>query len=150
MEPQDAGMGDEFQEKGETPLLPAVASVGVKSSPPALVALWNEVIPKPKVQELRGERLKHTEARLREHPDLTWWGQVIERILATPFLRGAGSRGWIASYDWMIANDLNAISVLEGKYDDAALRSGDGMDELHRRAEQIQFQTPRLDRERTQ
>ncbi len=120
MEPQDAGMGDEVQEKGESPLLPSVASGGVDSSPQALADLWNKIIPKPQVQELRGVRLKHTEARLREHPDLTWWRQVIERILATPFLRGAGSRRWVASFDWMIANDLNVIKVLEGKYDAAA------------------------------
>ena len=35
----------------------------------------------------------------------------------TPFLTGAGERGWRADFDWFIANDTNCIAVLKGKYD---------------------------------
>ena len=35
---------------------------------------------------------------------------------ATPFLTGDGSRGWQASFDWLIANRSNARKVLEGEY----------------------------------
>ena len=35
---------------------------------------------------------------------------------ATPFLAGAGDRGWRADFDWLIANRRNASKVLEGKY----------------------------------
>jgi hypothetical protein len=35
---------------------------------------------------------------------------------ATPFLTGDGSRGWQASFDWLIANRSNAQKVLEGEY----------------------------------
>jgi hypothetical protein len=35
----------------------------------------------------------------------------------TPFLRGEGSKGWRADFDWFISNDRNVVKVLEGKYD---------------------------------
>jgi hypothetical protein len=35
---------------------------------------------------------------------------------ATPFLAGDGSRGWQASFDWLIANRSNVRKVLEGEY----------------------------------
>jgi len=35
---------------------------------------------------------------------------------ATPFLTGDGSRGWQASFDWLIANRRNVRKVLEGEY----------------------------------
>jgi len=35
---------------------------------------------------------------------------------ATPFLTGDGSRGWQASFDWLIANRSNVRKVLEGEY----------------------------------
>jgi hypothetical protein len=35
---------------------------------------------------------------------------------ATPFLTGDGSRGWQASFDWLIANRSNLRKVLEGEY----------------------------------
>ena len=35
---------------------------------------------------------------------------------ATPFLSGDGSRGWRASFDWLIANRSNVRKVLEGEY----------------------------------
>jgi hypothetical protein len=35
---------------------------------------------------------------------------------ATPFLTGEGSRGWQASFDWLIANRSNVRKVLEGEY----------------------------------
>jgi hypothetical protein len=35
---------------------------------------------------------------------------------ATPFLAGAGDRGWRADFDWLIANCRNVSKVLEGEY----------------------------------
>lgn len=35
---------------------------------------------------------------------------------ATPFLSGDGSRGWQASFDWLIANRSNVRKVLAGEY----------------------------------
>ena len=41
---------------------------------------------------------------------------AVRRAAATPFLAGAGDRGWQASFDWLIANRSNARKVLEGEY----------------------------------
>ena len=36
-----------------------------------------------------------------------------------PFLEGQNDRGWVATFDWIIANDNNAVKVLEGNYPNA-------------------------------
>ena len=41
---------------------------------------------------------------------------AVRRAASTPFLTGDGSRGWQASFDWLIANRSNARKVLEGEY----------------------------------
>jgi hypothetical protein len=55
-------------------------------------------------------------ARLREQPNLGWWRRLLERVVATPFLRGENDRGWRANPDWLLKPGV-AESVLEGKYD---------------------------------
>jgi len=45
--------------------------------------------------------------------------EAVRKAQLTPFLRGEGSTGWKASFDWFIANDTNIYKVLEGKYDSA-------------------------------
>jgi hypothetical protein len=88
-----------------------------KLSPKGLKELWNEIVQKPKVLMLSQGRERRLRLRLREHPDVSWWEEVLHKIVASPFLRGAGNRGWQADFDWLIANDTNALKVLEGKYD---------------------------------
>src|SRR5581483_11274568 len=41
---------------------------------------------------------------------------AVQRAAATPFLAGAGERGWRASFDWLIADSENARKVLQGEY----------------------------------
>jgi hypothetical protein len=41
---------------------------------------------------------------------------AVRHAAATPFLAGAGDRGWQASFDWLIANRSNVRKVLEGEY----------------------------------
>jgi hypothetical protein len=41
---------------------------------------------------------------------------AVRRAAATPFLAGAGERGWRASFDWLIADAGNARKVLHGEY----------------------------------
>ncbi len=45
------------------------------------------------------------------------WCKAIEKAQSTPFLCGAGNRGWKANFDWFIANGTNYLTVLEGYYD---------------------------------
>jgi hypothetical protein len=41
---------------------------------------------------------------------------AVRRAAMTPFLAGAGERGWRASFDWLIADAGNARKVLHGEY----------------------------------
>lgn len=41
---------------------------------------------------------------------------AVRRAAATPFLAGAGARGWRVSFDWLIADPGNARKVLQGEY----------------------------------
>jgi len=41
---------------------------------------------------------------------------AVRLAAATPFLAGNGSRGWQASFDWLIANCGNVRKVLQGEY----------------------------------
>jgi hypothetical protein len=41
---------------------------------------------------------------------------AVRRAAKTPFLAGAGERGWRASFDWLIADAHNARKVLHGEY----------------------------------
>ncbi len=41
---------------------------------------------------------------------------AVRRAAKTPFLAGAGERGWRASFDWLIADAANARKVLHGEY----------------------------------
>lgn len=41
---------------------------------------------------------------------------AVRRAARTPFLAGAGERGWRASFDWLIADASNARKVLHGEY----------------------------------
>lgn len=84
---------------------------------PPLAVLWNDLVPSPKVLRVSGTRLAHLTARMETYPDLDWWRQVLDRLLATPFLRGKNDRGWVADFDWLVKNDENPARVLEGKYD---------------------------------
>jgi hypothetical protein len=42
---------------------------------------------------------------------------AVQRAAETPFLAGAGDRGWQASFDWFIANLSNVRKVLAGDYE---------------------------------
>lgn len=80
---------------------------------------WNDICAAQglgRVQELTKQRQAHIRLRLHEHPAGPWWEDVLNRITETPFLMGRNDRKWSASFDWLIANDTNAVKVTEGKY----------------------------------
>lgn len=92
--------------------------------PRVLQELWNRLTtpPIPKCLALGKARKLKTTARLVEHGP-GWWETVIVRIQLSDFCRGQNDRGWVASFDWLIANDDNAVKVLEGKYDNRLVPS---------------------------
>lgn len=88
----------------------------------ALRELWNtEAAPElPRWREMPRARRAAARARLRERP-LPEWREIIRRISASSFCRGANDRGWRADPDWLLRPGT-AAKVLEGKYDDAPPR----------------------------
>lgn len=78
----------------------------------------------PEVKALTSERLKKCRSRINQavrdgclEQYLADFVAAVKKAQSTPFLRGEGSRGWRASFDWFVANHVNAYAVLEGKYD---------------------------------
>ena len=95
------------------------------TSPPAKDAggveaffdLWNsEAKFLPKAMELTEARKRKIRARLRER-SLDEWTEVFRRMNASPFLRGESGGSFRADLEWIIANEGNALKVIEGKYD---------------------------------
>jgi hypothetical protein len=81
----------------------------VKIKPIDLVNLWNESGCKPTVSELTDERRKKVGVRIRKRGDPAWWEQLFLKAKAT-------NKPWL-TFDFLIANDTNAIKLLEGNYD---------------------------------
>ena len=98
---------------------------GVCVSPKILVDIFqqnNQSL--PEVKALTSERLKKCRSRINQaerdgclEQYLIDFTEAVKKAQQTPFLRGEGTRGWRAGFDWFIANNLNIYAVLEGKYD---------------------------------
>jgi hypothetical protein len=97
---------------------------GVPVSPKILVDIFrqnNQSL--PEVKALTSERLKKCRSRINQAVRDGCLAQYLEDFKAavkkaqqTPFLRGEGSRGWRASFDWFVGNHVNIYAALEGKY----------------------------------
>lgn len=104
---------------------PACVNEPVENSnrlkPARVVELWNAVCGDvlPRVSKLTDQRRRKVLARIAESKDRhseDWWRSYFERIRASPFLCGSGSRGWRADFDWAVRSEQVVVSVLEGKY----------------------------------
>jgi hypothetical protein len=87
----------------------------------------------PEVKAITSERLKKCRSRVNQavrdgclEQYLADFTEAVKKAQQTPFLRGEGSRGWRAGFDWFIANHVNVYAVLEGKYDSAFAKSTAG------------------------
>ena len=81
----------------------------------------------PEVKALTSERLKKCRSRINQavrdgclEQYLEDFTAAVKKAQQTPFLRGEGSRGWRAGFDWFVGNHVNVYAVLEGKYDGSA------------------------------
>ena len=85
--------------------------------------MWNaEALHLPEARELNESRKRKIRIRLRER-SLEEWGNTFKRMNDSPFLRGESGNGTFrADLDWIIANEGNAVKVLEGRYDDRGNR----------------------------
>lgn len=85
-----------------------------------LQQIWNKYAKTSRLVECKAlskERRVKANLRLSARP-IEEWQAIISKMALTPFLNGQGSRGWRADFDWLVANDTNALRVMEGKYDD--------------------------------
>jgi len=74
----------------------------------------------PEASQWTPERRRQCEQRLEEGLTLGDFRAAVRRAAATPFMAGAGERGWRASFDWFVSNGTNVRKVLEGRYDSPA------------------------------
>jgi len=88
--------------------------------PTQFQAVWNKYISHPQCRVITEGRKTKLRARVKssEHfADIAKFEALVKRISETPFLLGKNDRGWRASFDWLVANDDNAVKVVEGRYD---------------------------------
>lgn len=110
-------------------LYTSLSSDGVCEKPPPreggakaenLVETWNaaaEKIPQlAAVRKLTQERRRKIRSRIKHDPGFT--GTFADAIRRLP-IPNTESFTWQPDFDWMIANDTNAVKLAEGKYDTA-------------------------------
>ncbi len=71
----------------------------------------------PCAERLTVERRRQCVLRLAVGLSTDEFALAVRRAAQTPFLAGAGDRGWRANFDWFVANDTNVRRVLEGCYE---------------------------------
>ncbi len=104
------------------------AGAGDRVSPKILVDIYQQQNQSlPEVKALTSERLKKFRSRIDQavrdgclEQYLADFSEAVKKAQQTSFLRGEGARGWRASFDWFVANQVNIYAVLEGKYDGPA------------------------------
>jgi hypothetical protein len=90
----------------------------------SLVEGWNEIVAvedgMTRVTQISPSRRQKILARIREHPSDDWWSTTLTNLSESPFLKGLtksrDGRHWKATFDWLMANDLNCLKVHEGAY----------------------------------
>jgi uncharacterized phage protein (TIGR02220 family) len=80
--------------------------------------LYNEIcISLPKCTAMSEARKKCIKARLSSGYTVEDFKRLFEKAEASSFMKGANSRNWRATFDWLI-KDSNMAKVLDGNYDD--------------------------------
>ena len=106
------GNGKEVERKGMH------LSLSVETEP--VVDAWNKSAAPSKVKKLTTDRAAKLRARLKD-PD--WpWRQAIAKLP----IPNTPKFDWQPDFDWLIANDRNAYSLAEGKYDRKHASNGQG------------------------
>lgn len=72
--------------------------------------------PLSKVESFTDTRRKKILSRQRQGISLEMFERAVKHCATSPFLTGTNNQGWTATFDWLIANDSNAVKVLEGQY----------------------------------
>lgn len=92
------------------------ARTSVEISPQEVVEAWNSIcVSLPKVKVINDKRKKNIKIRLKEMGSMEKVKEVFRKIESSAYC--TGSKGWKASFDWIIDNSSNWVKVDEGNYD---------------------------------
>ena len=90
-----------------------------------IVERWNETcgICLPKVKTLNESRRQKIKLRLQEFGDseaaqMEVLNTLLDKIVASSFLKGDNNNSWTATFDWLFENSKNWVKIIEGNYDD--------------------------------
>ncbi len=90
--------------------------------PQQIFDAWNAVPGLDRVLELTEDRRSLIAERLREPTFAQSWAKSLQILAETPFAKGEGERGWLASFDWWLKPGT-VVKILEGKYAPAKSRA---------------------------
>lgn len=109
----------EFQDVDRVPLSMTVTKKDGNNEAQKVCDYFNELMADkaiPQIRAMTSNRKKTINARIKEY-GLNQVYAVIDNTAASSFLNGAGSRGFVAKFDWIMRPN-NFIKVLEGNYAD--------------------------------
>ena len=87
-----------------------------------IVDLYHSIcVSYPRIKTLSDARKKTIKARLNLYT-LDDFETMFKKAEASDFLRGANSKNWTATFDWMI-KDANMVKILDGNYDNTKPKS---------------------------
>ena len=79
-----------------------------------LLGLYSQIcIHFPKVVKITDERKQKAALRLKKFPEKSFWETVFKKAEDSKFVRS----GKFFCFDWILKNNLNALKVFEGNYD---------------------------------
>jgi hypothetical protein len=83
-----------------------------------ITAIWNKHKGERLTQALpaRGNRRRLANGRWKEHPNVDFWRNAVERVAASNFCCGESESKWRANFDWLIRPGT-VENIYEGKYD---------------------------------
>jgi hypothetical protein len=84
-----------------------------------IMAIFNEICGPAglrKAKELHDSRRTWIRARWRTHPNIATFKELFEKVVASDFLTGKGTKPYFATFDWLM-NPTNWAKVMEGNYD---------------------------------
>jgi hypothetical protein len=110
----DADPGTDVTTAANVVALPSRASEQIDRA----VAMWNDLAERIDLRKCRivsAPRRRQLLLRLKEAGGINGWAHALQQVEASEFLRGGGSSGWRADFDFMLQAKSFA-KVMEGSY----------------------------------
>jgi hypothetical protein len=104
-------------EKLELPLSSPSAPADGPVRPEDFANAWNQRRGQlPKVDKFTDGRKRKVIARIRAGLTIDRFIEAVENCRAKPFLAGDNDRGWVATFDWLVANSENVEKAISNPY----------------------------------